>query len=114
MSERTPAPAPQRGPVENPKLRLRDRSVASGVSALALGAVALLAAGLRSEPLAHGLAYGALAAAALAAGFGAAWLLSACPRCGRRLLASSAAVVSPFRARCPHCSVVFHRRRPGH
>ena len=104
---------PHRGHVENPRLRLRDRSVASGVVAVALGAVALLAAGLRSETLAHGLAYGALAAAALATAFGVAWQLSACPRCSRRLLASSRLVLSPFRARCPHCGVAFHQRHSG-
>lgn len=104
---------PHRGHVENPKLRLRDRSVASGVGALALGAVALFAAGLRSETLAHALACGAVAAAALAAAFGVAWQLSACSRCGRRLLAPGALVMSPFRARCPHCGVAFHRGHSG-
>lgn len=104
---------PHRGQVENPKLRLRDRSVASGIAALVLAGVALFAAGLRSETLAHGLAYAALAAAALSGGFGVAWQLSACPRCARRLLASSALVMSPFRARCPHCGVAFHQHHRG-
>lgn len=99
------------GPVENPKLRLRGLSVAASVSALALGALAFLAAGLRSEALAHALAYVAVAAATLATGFGVAWQLSACPRCGRRLLAASRSVLSPFHARCPHCGAHFHLRR---
>jgi hypothetical protein len=58
-----------RGHIENPKLHLRDRSVAAGITALASGALALLAEALRSETL-----------------------------------------MSPFRARCPHCGVAFHRR----
>jgi hypothetical protein len=86
--------------------------VAAGVSALALGALAFLAAGLRSEALAHALAIAALAAVAVAAGFGVAWQLSACPRCERRLLAASRSVLSPFHARCPHCGAHFHLRRP--
>jgi len=102
---------PHRGHVENPKLRLRDRSVSAGVIALASGALALLAEALRSETLALWLGCGALGAALLAAGFGVAWQVSSCPSCQRRLLNSSAVVLSPFRARCPHCGVAFHRRR---
>ena len=97
------------GHIDNPKLRLRDRSVAAGITALVSGAVALLAEALGSETLARCLWYGALVAALLAGGFGLVWQASSCPKCQRRLLNASAVVMSPFRARCPHCGVAFHR-----